>query len=216
MPSNAPRHRLRERRSHGLIRGRHRQSLAGHLGQLAPTGNSGARRDSRRRDPRADEAFGSNSIAASDSQGDHRWRDCHAADLEANPQTDSRPTSAAGPTPTPLPVPVVRTYRVLPSKPTISDVPAPDTVVTQANGGILITTGDAAGHPLHLEWTFDPSVFPAGTTVLEVDVPMCGHGNGGFYEVYGPYGYDPVEYEVEQDRVPTGAGTSSAASPIGP
>ena len=33
--------------------------------------------------------------------------------------------------------------------------------------------------------------------MISVETRVCGQGGGDFYEVYGPYGADPVEYEVK-------------------
>jgi hypothetical protein len=84
-----------------------------------------------------------------------------------------------------------------PQQPTVSDYPTQDTVQPLANGGIQITTIQSADYPLHMEWILDPSMFPKGANVTSVDARICGIGSGGFYEEYGPYGAQPVEYEVK-------------------
>jgi hypothetical protein len=84
-----------------------------------------------------------------------------------------------------------------PQHPTKSDIPPEDKVDPLANGEIRITTTRSAGYPLYIEWTLDTGVFPADAKVVSVETRVCGHGEGDFYEVYGPYGSDPVEYEVK-------------------
>jgi hypothetical protein len=81
-------------------------------------------------------------------------------------------------------------------QPSVTKVAPPDKLDLKPNGGIMVTTHRDSDHPLHLEWVFDPAVLPAGSTVSHVDTRVCGHGEGDFYEVYGPYDSDPVEYEV--------------------
>jgi hypothetical protein len=91
---------------------------------------------------------------------------------------------------------VTQTFTVPLDKPRVSDVPSPDTLTPGLNGGIVVTTSRSAGHPAHLAWDLVPDGLPSGAVVEWVDVRVCGHGTGDFYEVYGPNGADPVEYEV--------------------
>jgi len=73
----------------------------------------------------------------------------------------------------------------------------PEAVVTnRAGGGIRITTIRSAAFPVSMDWTLATSAFPGDASVLAVETLICGRGEGDFYEVYGPYGADPVEYEV--------------------
>jgi hypothetical protein len=81
-------------------------------------------------------------------------------------------------------------------QPATNDVPPPDTLMHLADGGITVTTSRDAGHPAHLAWDWSPPGLPPGATVSKVDTRVCGHGDGDFYEVYGPFDADPVEYEV--------------------
>ncbi len=65
------------------------------------------------------------------------------------------------------------------------------------NGGITIATSRDADYPFRLEWVFAPSGLPPDALVSHIETRVCGRGTGDFYEVYGPYGSDPVEYEVK-------------------
>lgn len=114
--------------------------------------------------------------------------------------TPPPPTPSPTPLPTPTPTPagpVTRVLAVNVQQPSVVDVPTPDTLTNQGNGGIVVTTSRNAGHPLHMEWNLDPSALPAGGTISSVDTRVCGHGSGDFYEVYGPFDADPIEYEAK-------------------
>jgi hypothetical protein len=41
----------------------------------------------------------------------------------------------------------------------------------------------------------------AGKVIGRVDAALCGAASGQFWETYGPYGADPVEYEGTQPKV---------------
>ena len=60
---------------------------------------------------------------------------------------------------------------------------------------VLRTTEDSSD-ALWVTYTLDPSRLPAGAIVHSVSVAVCGYGSGQFWEVYGPTGADPHEYEV--------------------
>jgi hypothetical protein len=115
-----------------------------------------------------------------------------SADPPASPTA-----SSVAPTATPIGPPVTRTFQVNVQQPSVTKVAPEDSLDRKPNGGIVVTTHRDSGHPLHLEWLFDPAALPAGSTVSHVETRVCGHGDGDFYEVYGPYDSDPVEYEVK-------------------
>ncbi len=78
----------------------------------------------------------------------------------------------------------------------------PDNSSLLLNGDalILVTTAESPD-ALWVTYTLDPSLLPAGATVLSVDADVCGSASGTFWEAYGPTGSDPGEYEI----VPTDA-----------
>ena len=45
-------------------------------------------------------------------------------------------------------------------------------------------------------WHLSPDRLPPGAVIHSVDVRVCGSGEGDFWEVYGPDGSQPTEYEV--------------------
>jgi hypothetical protein len=105
-----------------------------------------------------------------------------------SPVASSPPTAAAQ---------VTRTYQLNVQQPSVTKIAPQDKLDRKANGGIVVTTHRDSDHPLHLEWLFEPARLPAGSTASHVESRVCGHGEGDFYEVYGPYDSDPVEYEVK-------------------
>jgi hypothetical protein len=78
----------------------------------------------------------------------------------------------------------------------VSDVAPQDTVTPRADGGVDIVTTRDAEFPLHMDWSSFRPDLPAGAVITQVETRVCGRGGGDFYEVYGPYDSDPVEYEV--------------------
>ena len=79
----------------------------------------------------------------------------------------------------------------------MSDVPRPDTIAFGPKRGLVLTTSRKAPYPAHVAWSLDPGALPSAATVAWLDVRVCGHGSGDFYELYGPDGTDPVEYEMK-------------------
>jgi hypothetical protein len=73
----------------------------------------------------------------------------------------------------------------------------PDNARLARNGDslVLVTTAETPD-VLWVTYRLDPALLPAGVIIHSVDADICGTGGGEFYEVYGPTGSDPTEYEV--------------------
>lgn len=135
----------------------------------------------------------------------------------AVPTIPTTPSPTASPTPTPLsqPSPSPAPFRT--PQPTAAPIPSgssgtqtitltgaqfsssdvPDSGQLARNGdlAVLRTTANSAD-ALWVIYKLDPAQLPAGTTIYSVDTAICGQGSGDFWEVYGPSGSDPAEYEV--------------------
>lgn len=74
----------------------------------------------------------------------------------------------------------------------------PDNARLVRNGDslVLVTTAETPD-VLWVTYRLDPALLPAGVIIHSVDADICGTGGGTFYEVYGPTGSDPTEYEVQ-------------------
>jgi hypothetical protein len=73
----------------------------------------------------------------------------------------------------------------------------PDQARLVRNGDslVLVTTSETPD-VLWVTYSLDPALLPAGVIIHSVDAAICGQGGGTFYEIYGPTGSDPTEYEV--------------------
>jgi hypothetical protein len=76
-----------------------------------------------------------------------------------------------------------------------SDVPD-DARLSQNGDSVVMETTSISADVLWLTYRVDEAALPAGATVVSVDSAICGRGSGQFWEVYGPIGSEPVEYEV--------------------
>jgi hypothetical protein len=139
---------------------------------------------------------------------------------ESTATTEPVPTDTQAPTATPIPLPTpswspapLRTPppSLTPGESTVpgatqtfvvngiafssSDVPANGQLVQSGDGVILQTTDDSAD-ALWVTYVLDPANLPPGSVINNVDVRICGEGDGDFWEVYGPPGSEPDEYEV--------------------
>jgi hypothetical protein len=68
--------------------------------------------------------------------------------------------------------------------------------LTRSGQRVTLDTNRSSGEPLWVTWRLPASALPEGAVVVNVDVKMCGYGDGDFWEVYGPDGGEPFEYEV--------------------
>ena len=79
---------------------------------------------------------------------------------------------------------------------TDSFVPPNGTLEKLEDGSIRMSTTRGSGVSLEVDWELAAGELPAGRTVVDVDVNVCGAGEGDFWETYGPYGANPVEHEA--------------------
>ncbi len=77
-----------------------------------------------------------------------------------------------------------------------ADVPSNGTLTRAANGVLTMTTTRLISAQLEVEWELPPDAIPPGYTLQQLDVKVCGTGNGDFWETYGPEGSEPVEHEA--------------------
>jgi hypothetical protein len=61
---------------------------------------------------------------------------------------------------------------------------------------VTLDTNRSSGEPLWVNWRLPAEALPQDAVIANVDVKMCGYGDGDFWEVYGPDGGEPFEYEV--------------------
>jgi hypothetical protein len=104
------------------------------------------------------------------------------------------PFSSVPPQPTTSPADTI-TFVVHGSDYVASDVPSDATLARFGTSAVLTTTS-ASSDALWVTWRLDPALLPVGRTIHSVNVRICGEGTGHFWEVYGPDGGDPFEYEV--------------------
>lgn len=78
-----------------------------------------------------------------------------------------------------------------------ADVPENGTLTRLPGGGIRLESTRIISAQLMVTWFPPAGSIPAGATITDVDVVVCGRGEGDFYETYGPLGSDPAEHEVE-------------------
>lgn len=73
----------------------------------------------------------------------------------------------------------------------------PEAASLLLNGDALVMrTTSESDDALWVTYRVQPGLLPAGATVHSVSVAICGYGSGQFWEVYGPTGSVPHEYEV--------------------
>lgn len=68
--------------------------------------------------------------------------------------------------------------------------------LTRNGPRVTLDTNRSLGEPLWVTWRLPSTALPDGAVAVNVDVKMCGRGEGDFWEVYGPDGGEPFEYEV--------------------
>jgi hypothetical protein len=76
-----------------------------------------------------------------------------------------------------------------------ADVPSNGQLLNTSRGALLETSRDSSD-ALWVTYDLPPERLPAGALIHSVDVRVCGIGEGDFWEVYGPPGGEPFEYEV--------------------
>ena len=124
------------------------------------------------------------------------------------PTPTSPPTSTPSPSPVPMRTPptsleplpsgspgLTQTFVVAGSDFTSSEVPSNGRLVRNGDVAVLQTSTDSSD-VLWVIYKLDPSALPAGVVIHSVDALICGRGTGDFWEVYGPTGSEPTEYEV--------------------
>lgn len=125
---------------------------------------------------------------------------------KATPTPRATPTAAPSPTATSTPDPgdtqtprPSRTEMVtVPgAKYTSADVPEGGTVTPLTGGAIRIETGGPVAVTLTVLYNLPAGSLPAGARIASIDTDVCASGSGNFWEVYGPAGSDPDEFEVE-------------------
>ena len=78
------------------------------------------------------------------------------------------------------------------------DASIPDEAELDRNGdSVTLITTRGSSDALWVTWRLDDEVLPAGAVIHDVAVRICGDGSGDFWEVYGPDGGSPFEYEVQ-------------------
>ena len=81
---------------------------------------------------------------------------------------------------------------------TAYDTQAHSTISKLSNGSVVVTGTADDSNPTTLMWELPKSAIPAGSKIARLDTLICGSGEGNFWEVYGPDGSDPEEYEGAQ------------------
>jgi hypothetical protein len=70
--------------------------------------------------------------------------------------------------------------------------------IRRIGSSVRIDTTTETAQAAWVIWRLPDDQMPAGAVIHGVDVRVCGSGSGYFWEVYGPEGSDPTEYEVTQ------------------
>jgi len=129
---------------------------------------------------------------------------------QESPRVTAAPT-LSGPSATPVPLRTPPPSFVLPSLGatdtqtivvsgsayTSSQVPDGASIV-QSGDGIVLETTTNSPDALWVTYNLDAAALPPGAVVEKVDARVCGQGAGQFWELYGPVGSNPTEYEVSQ------------------
>ena len=77
------------------------------------------------------------------------------------------------------------------------DSSVPDgATLTQVDGAAVLESTRQAEEALLVTYDLPRDRLPAGALIHSVAVRVCGTGVGDFWEVYGPLGAEPFEYEV--------------------
>lgn len=102
---------------------------------------------------------------------------------------------SSGPLPSGQPSGDSQTYTLMGKEFTTYQVPEEGSLLLNGDSLVLRTTDDSTD-VLWVVYRLDPGLLPAGATVYSVSSKVCGHGSGQFWEIYGPTGSEPHEYEV--------------------
>ena len=78
------------------------------------------------------------------------------------------------------------------------DVQPHSSVAKLSSGSAVLTSSMDDSQPTSVAYTLPASAIPAGRQIARLDTVVCGSGGGNFWEVYGPDGSDPTEYEAQK------------------
>jgi hypothetical protein len=70
------------------------------------------------------------------------------------------------------------------------------TITRLASGSVVMTSTADDSQPTTIMYELPSTAVPAGRQIARLDTVICGSGGGNFWEVYGPDGSDPAEYEA--------------------
>jgi hypothetical protein len=120
------------------------------------------------------------------------------AEQSAKPTNTPSATRTPRPTATPPPIgPGNKVKVVVTGQQYVkADVPSNGTVTKLGGGALRISTTRDLSDPLTLTYKLPAASLPAGAKIRELDVDVCGFGEGDFWETYGPFGADEYEFEV--------------------
>ena len=119
------------------------------------------------------------------------------------PEPLASPTPSAAPTASAVPGSGdTRPIRLDGSAYSSAIVPDGSRVRRVGQSAVIISTRDSADSTW-VTWTMPEGSLPANAHITRVDAAICGSGEGDFWEVYGPAGSDPAEYEA---TLPSGDG----------
>lgn len=68
--------------------------------------------------------------------------------------------------------------------------------LTQTDAGALLETTRDVNDALLVTYDLPRELLPDEAVIHSVAVRVCGTGEGDFWEIYGPLGAEPFEYEV--------------------
>lgn len=122
----------------------------------------------------------------------------------ATPRPAATPTPARTPRPSDGPSPTATaggeaqaTYVVRGVDYDTAEVPPDATLTRLGDGSVVLETGASSTAPLTLAWRLPSPPITPGSRPAGIVVRVCGSASGDFWEVYGPVGGEPEEYEVE-------------------
>jgi hypothetical protein len=72
----------------------------------------------------------------------------------------------------------------------------PHSSVTKSGNAVVLTSSADDSQPTSVVYTLPKSAIPSGKAIARLDTVVCGSGGGNFFEVYGPDGSQPVEFEA--------------------
>ena len=80
---------------------------------------------------------------------------------------------------------------------TAYDTQPHSTIAKLSSGSVVLTGTNDDSNPTTLLFELPKGSVPAGHQIARLDTVICGKGDGYFWEVYGPDGSDPQEYEAQ-------------------